>query len=73
MSDRLVRVDSKECSKKMQAEKLEMVLKADLRYRAVLGAERDQGSLRMLDQTKTFGSFFHDDYTVTVWKVGVER
>jgi hypothetical protein len=57
----------------MQAEKLKMVLKADLRYRAVLGAERDQGSLRMLDQTKIFGSFFHDDYTVTVWRGGVER
>lgn len=30
-------------------------------------------SVEILEQTKTFGSFFHDGYAVTVWRRGSER
>ena len=31
------------------------------------------GTVQILEQTKTFGSFFHDGYAVTVWKGHFER
>ncbi len=37
-------------------------------YFAALKVLEKNGKIRILDERKTFGSFFHDGYTVTVWE-----
>jgi len=37
-------------------------------YFSLLKEYEGRGALRILDHRKTFGSFFHDGYTITVWE-----
>jgi hypothetical protein len=37
-------------------------------YFARLKNEESEGALKILYQRRTFGSLFHDGYTITVWK-----